>query len=39
LVQTAALGKQVSGRAVSYLSVRRGRSPAFYESGRSTTKR
>ena len=31
--------KQVGGHALSYLSVARGRPPAFYESGRSTTKR
>ena len=35
----AGLVKQVGGRAVSYLTVRRGRPPAFYEDGRSTTKR
>ena len=35
----AALGKQVSGRALSYLSVQRGRSPASYGSGHGTTKR
>ena len=35
----AVAGKQVGGRAVSYLSVRRGRPPAFYESGHGTTKR
>ena len=29
----------MGGRAVSYLSVRRGRPPAFYESGHGTTKR
>jgi len=27
----------VGGRALSYLSVRRGRPPAFYEGGRGTT--
>ena len=31
--------KQASGRASSYLEVRRGRSPAFYESVRSTSPR
>ena len=35
----AASGKQVGGRALSYLEVRRGRPPAFYGSGHSTTKR
>ena len=35
----AAVAKQVGGRALSYLSVRRGRPPAFYESGHGTTKR
>ena len=35
----AGLAKQGGGRAVSYLSVRRGRPPAFYESGHGTTKR
>ena len=35
----AGLAKQVGGRAVSYLSVPRGRPPAFYESGHGTTKR
>ena len=35
----AASGKQVGGRAVSYLSVRRGRPPASYGSGHSTTQR
>ena len=38
-MQTAAVAKQVGGRAFSYLTVRRGRPPAFYESGHSTTKR
>ena len=38
-MQSAALGKQVGGRALSYTSVRRGRPPASYGSGRSTTKR
>ena len=33
------LAKQVGGRALSYLSVQRGRPPAFYESGHSTTRR
>ena len=37
LVQLAASGKQVGGRALSYLSVPRGRPPAFYGSGHSTT--
>lgn len=36
---TAALTKQASGRALSYLEVRRGRSPAFYGSVRSTSPR
>ena len=35
----AVAGKQVGGRAVSYLSVRRSRPPAFYEIGHGTTKR
>jgi hypothetical protein len=35
----AALGKQVGGRALLYLSVSHGRPPAFYGSGHSTTKR
>ena len=35
----AAVVKQVGGRAFSYLSVRRGRPPASYGSGHSTTKR
>ena len=34
----ADLAKQVGGRAFSYLTVRRGRPPAFYESGHGTTK-
>ncbi len=34
----AGLAKQVGGRAVSYLSVRRGRPPASYGSGHGTTK-
>ena len=33
----AAIAKQVGGRALSYLSVTRGRPPAFYESGHGTT--
>ncbi len=32
-----AVVKQVGGRAFSYLSVQRGRPPAFYESGHGTT--
>ena len=35
----AAVVKQVGGRALSYLSVQRGRPPASYGSGHSTTKR
>ena len=35
----AAVAKQVGGRALSYLRVRRGRPPASYESGHGTTKR
>ncbi len=35
----AAVAKQVGGRALSYLSVQRGRPPASYGSGHSTTKR
>jgi len=35
----AALVKQVGGRALSYISVRRGRPPASYESVHGTTKR
>ncbi len=35
----AVAGTQVGGRAVSYLSVRRGRPPAFYEIGHGTTER
>ena len=35
----AALMQQVGGRALSYLSVQRGRPPASYGSGHSTTKR
>ena len=35
----AASGKQVGGRVFSYLTVRRGRPPASYGSGHSTTKR
>ena len=35
----AASGKQVGGRAFSYLTVRRGRPPASYGSGHGTTKR
>ena len=39
LVLMAATGKQVGGRSLSYLLVRRGRPPAFYGSGHSTAHR
>jgi len=35
----AAVAKQVGGRALSYLSVSRGRPPAFYGSVHGTTRR